>query len=306
MVVPRIKKEFLTVILIGLVVIVSGCTLPGGTDEEQPTQKVIQSSSDGVIIESFGPRDPLLMSGETTDFDVIVRNVGGEKAKNVTIYAPYIRGLAGGSKNCTDLAPPIPEKNKEGEICKASWTYTAPSVMSTKTYTPDELKIYVEFNYTTKAHFSIPLYTTNKVNELRREGKLPTATPITSNTYGPIKFRYEGPPYLEVTKTTGTQEFDDLKLMVENVGGGGPPADEYGKKKIPSINMTSGVDFINITGDCTSENITLDYRYCTFKVNVSASKIHSIPTRGIDLIIYINSSYNYIVSKGASLTIEPK
>lgn len=303
------KKEILALLLVSLVVLVSGCTMPWESREEPVTTGITQSATDGVIIESFGVRDPYLMSGADTIFSVRVRNVGGAVAKIESINHPFIEGTFTSDNNCDGetLNPPIPDKKKEGDICEATWKYTAPDVLTEQNYKGNEFKATVKYNYTTKSKFVIPIYSQSKLNVLRREGNLPVGTPSTENSGAPIHFQYDGPAFFEAK--TPSEPYTGIKLKILNRGSGMPDTDEFGRKSIPKIEINSSIDskYAKILPkDCGEKNVILDYGYCTFGIETDNEEIKKLPNKEISLVVTVKADYSYVVDKASSLTIRPK
>ena len=303
------KKEILTLLLVSLVVLVSGCTMPWESGKEPVTTGITQSPTDGVIIESFGVRDPYLMGGAKTIFSVRVRNVGGAVAKIKSITPPFLEGNLTPTSNCDGktLNPPIPDEKKEGDICEATWEYTAPDVLTEQSYTGEEFKATIKYTYTTKSKFIIPIYSQSKLNMLRREGNLPSETPSTENSGAPIHFQYDGPAFFEAKNSS--EPYTGIKLKILNRGGGMPDTDEFGRKYIQKIEINSSIEskYAEILSkDCGKDKVILDYGYCTFGIKTDNKNITDLPNKEINLVVTVTATYPYIIDKAASLTIKPK
>lgn len=303
------NKEILAVLLVSLVVLISGCTMPWGEREEPTPTGVTQSPTDGVVIESFGVRDPYLMGGAKTIFSVRIRNVGGAVATIGSINAPFIEGNLTISNSCKGktLNPPIPDKRKEGDVCEATWEYTAPEVLTEQDYKGEEFKATLKYNYTTKSKFIIPIYSQSKLNVLRREGKLPVKTPSTENSGAPIHFQYDGPAFFEAKNFS--EPYTGIKLKILNRGSGMPDTDKFGRKSIPKIKITSTIDskYAKILPkDCGNDKIILDYGYCTFGIKTDNTAIDDLPNKEINLVVTVEANYPYIIDRASSLTIRPK
>ncbi len=302
------RREILALLLVSLVVLVSGCTLPWESKEQPTTTEITQSATGGVVIESFGVRDPYMMGSAETIFSVRVRNIGGAVAEIESIHAPFIEGNLTPTANCdgNNLTPPIPDKKKEGDVCEATWNYTAPDVLTEQNYRGEEFKATVKYNYTTKSKFIIPIYSKSKLNVLRRDGNLPSGTPSTENSGAPIHFKYDGPAFFEAKKPS--DPYTGIKLKVLNVGGGMPDTDEFGRKSIPSTEINSNINskYAEILSKDCGNKITLDYGHCTFGIKTNNTGIEKLPNKEISLVVTVEADYSYVVDKSSSLTIRPK
>ncbi len=302
------------VILLFLTILLGGCTMPWEGGEEPVNTGITQSATDGVVIESLGARDPYLISGAETKISMLVRNVGGATATNIELEPPSVDGLDYSEKDCPALTPPIPDKNKKGDSCTKEWDFEAPIYSKKITYSREGFLGRVIYDYSTRAKVTIPIYTSDKLNVLRREGKEPKETPPTDNSYAPIHLSYAGPAYLEAeTYDSSRSRTYELTINFRNVGNGRVQTGGEGRQYLRSIDFKypeNIEDYVDVDkGDCTGNKLNLrtDNGNCNFEIEIEdIDGIRELPNKELILNLEIIAEYTYIEEKSSTLTINPK
>ena len=303
------------VILLSLIIFLSGCTMPWESGEEPVTTGITQSPTEGVIIESFGVKDPLLIGGAETKISMIVRNVGGALATNIELEPPSVEDLKHSKEYCLDLNPPFPNKKELGDTCTKEWDFEAPIYSKKVVYSREGFLGRVTYDYSTNAKVTIPIYTSDRLNVLKREGKEPKGTPPTKNSYAPIHLDYAGPAYLEAeTYDNGRTKTYELTINFRNVGEGKIESDDYNSRQyLKTINFEYPSELENYIsiykGNCEGEKLKLN-RYegnCNFEIKIEdADKIKELPNKELILNLKIIADYTYIEEKSSTLTINPR
>lgn len=295
-------------ILLFLIIILSGCILPS-PDRSAP--KITQSPTEGIIIEKFGARDLYLISGSETKISMTVRNIGGGVAKNIILQPPSIDGIVDIEKECPNLYPPIPEKNKEGESCTKEWNFKAGIYSERVTYSGEGFLGRVIYDYSTEAKVVIPIYTSDRLNVLRREGKDPKEIPRTENSEAPIHINYAGLMYLKAETYEGApKKTYELTINFKNVGTGRVKT-QNGRQRLTNITFkipSLAKNYVSINEGNCDENLFLirDRGSCNFKITIDSSKIKKLPNKELYLDLTIRVEYTYIEEKSSILTINPR
>lgn len=301
------------VILLSLIILLSGCTMPW--DGEEPiTTGITQSATDGVIIESFSARDPYLISGAETKISMVVKNVGGALATNIELEPPSVEGLKYSKEDCLDLNPPIPDKNKVGDTCTKEWDFEAPIYSRKVVYSREGFLGKVTYDYSTSAKVTIPVYTSDRLNVLKREGKEPKGTPPTDNSYAPIHLSYAGPAYLEAETYDGHRSKTyELTINFRNVGNGEVQTKGDERQYLTSIDFEYPKEIENYIsidkGNCRGDKLKLmrDNGNCNFEIEIEdTDKIRELPGKELILNLEIIANYTYIEEKSSTLTINPR
>ena len=301
------------VILLSLIILLSGCIIPWESEVSIPTG-ITQSPTDGVIIESFGVRDPLLMSGAKTKILMFVRNVGGAVATNIELEPPHIDNLKYSKEYCPDLNPPNPDKNKVGDTCIKEWDFEAPLYLKKVTYSREGFLGRVTYDYLTSAKVTIPIYTSDRLNVLKREGKEPKGTPSTDNSCAPIHLNYAGPAYLEAETydSSGSKTYK-LTINFRNVGNGKVQTDGDGRQYLTDIDFKYPEEIENYIsideGNCKGDKLKLriDKGSCNFEIEIkNTDKIKELLGKELILNLEIIAKYTYIKEKSSTLTINPR
>lgn len=279
-------KKLLPLLLVISIIIVSGCTGQGGSQG---------GSSQGIIIESFGPTLSEVEPGEVFDIIARIKNVGGAE---VTGIRPEIYGLGEWKLRTiasapSSLLPPDPARGIEGEEAEITWEATAPSYKTGIDNHEFELRVY--HRYSTSAVAQIKVATDSyiksfptdeqeaKRNELGVVMEKTTSGPISVNIIAPNKVIKAGNNEVRVT------------VDIQNVGGGSVTNNE-----IP-ISISSSTSRVNcgLTGNTV--------RLTGGKSKQLRCSIYADMARGWDTIplrVDINN-YEYWVSSFATISVLP-
>jgi hypothetical protein len=265
-------QEWKYFILLFGIVFIAGCTIPG----------ISSSGGTGLTINSFTLSDTTVEPNTPILLSLIVQNTGGAKATN--IHAD-LGGLTqdwsiGGSRSLgiPDLNPPDATRGiTEGEKDEEDWTLSAPGLTSQFNY---PISVQVSYDYTTTSNnliraTSIDYYKTNKP----QTGVVETAT-----TAGPLSVTVTAPNAVFAGSTvpvyfqfhnqgSGRVQGDTLNI---NVQGSGISCQKT------QIKLISGSDAF-LRCDASTSGVTT---YQDFRISVS-------------------TSYTYVISAAASITVNP-
>ncbi len=266
-------QEWKYFILLFGVVFIAGCTIPGISTGGGGT---------GLTISSFTPSDTTVEPNTPILLSLIVQNSGGAKATN--IHAD-LGGLtqdwsidSGRSRSIQDLNPPDATRGiNQGATDEEDWTLSAPGLTSQFNY---PVSVQVSYDYTTTSNnliraTAIDYYKTNKP----QTGVVETAT-----TAGPLSVTVTAPNAVFAGSTvpvyfqfhnqgSGRVKGDTLNI---NVQGSGVSCSKT------QIKMISGSDAF-LRCDASTSGVTT---YQDFRITVS-------------------TSYTYVISAAASITVNP-
>jgi len=301
------NKEILALLLVSLVVLVSGCTMPfGGGGEEQATPG---PGTKGVVIESFTSDIDYIVGDGTQKIDLklTARNIGSEIAKDIKVRGQRLSwsGFLTEKDCATELEPPNPEINKEGQICVVTWEdLTVPEVKKVQDYTATAI---LSYDYKTTATSNAYVIKNWKLQAMKEAGETIPRTEPTVNSDAPVQleFRFSEDPL--IAKEDGNRTVAGT-LIIRKVGTGNLEYDKTARRyKIDSIKIEdpsiSGITIdsgtcsgvVNMRGDREGE--------CNFKVNIDGSKLPSdivkVPLKAI-------ANYTFVVGKDLILTVHPK
>ena len=281
------NKEILGVLLVSIIVLISGCTMPfGGGGEKQTTM----AGTQGLTILYFGPDVEYPVSGQSINLEARIKNVGDAVAKNVEgeIYL-----LSWGSTSIAkgaDLNPPDPEVGREGEEDRLTWRVKAPNVTKTQTY---DAGVHVRYDYTTTTVATIYAFSRTEYRKRmeRREPIPKVKNIVNSNSPVHVDVRIQN-----ILKTGSTDV--PITLVFKNVGGGNV---EYNAHTKHYIIKRATVKIGDTTKECS--NITMKggrEGYCTVRVDVPSTSDE------VKLPIEITTSYQYEISAETKISVHPE
>jgi len=276
-------KRLLTLLMIVVAILVAGCT---GTDHS--------SSSNGIIIESFGPMVAQVEPNEQFDIIAKIRNVGGAEVKNIR---PEIYGLAEwrlqGPYGVPDsLLPPDPTGKIQGEEAEISWVATAPAYATGIDNQEFELRIY--YRYSTSALAQIKVATDSYIKSFpsdQQEAKRnELGVKMEKTTSGPISVSITAPS--KVLKNTNTLR---IVVDIQNIGGGSLTNNE-----LPiSIKSSVGSISCDVSSPIKLSSGKSKQIRCTVNVGGLDKGWEIIPIE-VDL-----NNYEYWVNSVASISVLP-
>ena len=285
--IQKLKKEFLAVMLIGLVVAVSGCTIPIGQGEEPKTS---MAGTQGLRITYFGPDVQYPVSGQSITLEATVKNVGGSTAENIQGKL-YLLGWADTSTQTGgSLRAPDEEIGREGEETTLRWTQSAPNVTSTQTY---DAGVHIQYDYTTNTVATVYAFSREEYRKRMERGESIPKVQNVVNSDAPVHVDVRVQNILR----TGSTDVP-ITLMFNNVGGGNL---EYNNSKKQYIIRKATVEVGNTTKTCPG--ITMrggSTGSCTIKVDIPGGRDE------VKLPIEITTEYTYEVSQETKITVHPE
>jgi hypothetical protein len=303
MVVQKIKKEFLTVILVGLVIAISGCTMPQFFPSEKP--ETTPAGTQGLRIESFGPDLDFLVTNQPFSIEAVIKNVGGATAKNIK-GTPYLLAWKDykGEKSCAaSLNPPNPELNREGGTCTLKWSVKSPeaNILEPETY---RAGVRVSYDYSTITTANIYAISDKRRIALAERGEPIPKVKLVQNSNAPVHVDVKVEDVI-IIPSSGTRNVP-VTLVVKNVGNGNVKYDEstyhYVVTRVdPEVNI-AGVS-ISDDSDCT-DGVYLrggEEGSCSFTLSVSSTTQDEII-----IPIKITTDYTYEITKEAVITLNPR
>ncbi len=316
-------KNVLVLILLGLVVLLSGCI--GQTT-------VTVTTSNGLVIESFSPDFSEVRSGEQIVLSMMTENVGEADATGISteLFGLNIGGsewnLTGGSTRVSKIPGDIlrkadTSKSLAGESFEFTWDLNAPANLRVdNTYTADA-RVY--FKYTSSFISSLRFITYDYLKSLPTD-----KFEQVKKSAGVVQSEVSGAP-IQVSATVGNrplvvyndgQQFS-VQIMISNAGGGyafgktanypGFPSDGSTlansdlHKIYVSINSDLNIDCSSVLtgGDAKNGTITLTRgktktMFCTITISNKAN----IPNT-MDYALSIDLDYGYYLDSSTSIKV---
>lgn len=283
-----------------LVVLTSGCTIPG-LPGAGPALFGPGVSGSGVVIEYFEPDFKDAISGQDVQFEYRIRNTGTQPAEGCSAEILDLdRTTWGGipSKCATtfDLQPASPVFGSEGEshICIAKGV-KAPQLPAGTSFTYEPV-LRVLYKYKSVTQKTVSLLPLDDARRLQNQGKTFSAA-TSSKTQSPIDI---GIAVKEPIRVFASQTEFPVEIHVANVGGGQSritKTDNWGKAKVTI--KTEGP--IQLSSECRDKEITF-YRGSTVytcAATVDNNRV-TAPTTGI---ITATAEYDYAIDKATSITV---
>lgn len=301
------KNGILALLLVSLVILVSGCTMPWDSEEEPVTPG---AGTKGVIIQGFTPDiDYIVGDGEQEiNLKLTARNVGSETAKNVRVRGQRLSwpGFLTGEETCSEeLEPPNPAINKEGQICNVNWVnIQIPEVKKDQTYIATAI---LNYDYTTTATSNTYVIKNWKLQAMKEAGEPIPRTELTVNSDSPIKLEFKLSEDPLIAKEDGIRTVEGT-LMISKVGTGNLEYDKTSRRYTIKEIMLSESDMpgIEIVEDtCTGKvNMRGDREgECNFKIRITGSEL---PSDIVKIPLEAVAEYTFVVGKDLSLTVHPK
>lgn len=199
------------------VVMISGCTTPGGG----------QASGPGVVILAWEPDHTSVESDDDVQLRLKVKNQGGEQAEMVSAV---LTGITLGGDEWfpktgnlevpiqSILLPPNPRYGTEGEEATFIWELSAPLLPEgiTRTYTPG---VRVLYNYVTTAVKPITLVNEDELRRLIDTGGSIPSQP-SQHSGGPLSVSVVTGKHIKVSNDN--MQLVPITIHIENTGGGIP------------------------------------------------------------------------------------
>jgi len=290
-----IYNKISVVFLMGLVIVMSGCTTPWGSGEKEPT---MAAGTQGVVIEYFGPDVEYPVPDQNIDIKVRVKNVGGAEATEVK-GTPYLLAWSNytGTKECssTKLEQPNIEMGKEGEECTVKWSLKTPKdITETQTY---DAGVHIIYKYKTTTLATVYAFSDSEYVKLKERGEtIPTVKDI-KNSNAPIHVEIR----MQNVLRTGNKDIP-ITLIFRNVGNGNVKYEDYRYKldKVSAEIKGLGIDIT--TTDCDTVYMKGGKEgSCTASLDLS-----SVTNDELKIPIKITTEYTYTTSAETKITVHPK
>jgi len=309
-----LKKVLIPLCLLAIVVILSGCQLPGAGPPEV--------TGDGIAIRTFEFDYSPIYSDEDTSLTLEIQNIGGEKGgvKKITLFGPDMQGScpATGLTWCTgdgltqtfdppeELLPPDEDAGLEGEMDYYSWGLTPPPQV--KTPITSTFNVRVDYSYKTIFTGTLALYKEDYWDSLSAEerAELRAAGGVidTDTTDGPFEVTTASGRHFVIKETTTGDK--TIKFVIQNIGSGFPyTGDDITDETRYTINIpdASLIGLESCEGNPPtpvklSKGITTVVD-CTFRPGDVTF------TNKIDKQIQITLEYNYYTDDEATITVNP-
>lgn len=283
----NLKKEFLAVMLIGLVVTVSGCTMPDTGDDGDTTS---EAGTQGLRTTYFGPDVEYPVSEQDIALEATIKNVGDSEATNINGELYLLDWADTSDQSGGSLRAPDEEIGREGEETTLKWTQPAPEVTSTQTY---DAGVHVEYDYTTNTVATVYAFSREEYRKRMERGESIPKVQNVVNSDAPIHVDVRVQNILR----TGSTDVP-ITLEFKNVGGGNL---EYNNDKKQYIIREATIEVGDTTETCS--DITMrggSEGSCTINVDIPEGRDE------IKLPIEITTDYTYEVSQETKITVHPE
>jgi len=275
----------IVVLSLAMIVLISGCTIPGTTRE------VKVSSTDGLVINEFSSDITRYEDTEPVSLYLEIENVGGTTAKDIDVSikgAPW--DPTSNPPNSQDfvLEPPdlAPVPPVPGEFKIFGWDLDPYTEVPQGVELPVILTSRIEYDYSNNGVTQIPVINREEYKRRLALGLEIPSSPNVTNTRGPIHIDID-PRGLPIIIKPGETEQASLRLYIKNVGTGAPIKDyDIG-------NITIGLDLIS--------NLDVEFANCLGATSGTHASQEKILRRGesitIPCVINITSAptlYDYI------------
>ncbi|MFB6208215.1 MAG: hypothetical protein ABEJ69_02605 [Candidatus Nanohaloarchaea archaeon] len=310
----RISSNKLAFAIIGLVLIVSGCT-----SNNQDSSQVTISQEKGVVIQSFSSPRPNVRPDQKTGLQLTIQNKGGAVAKDVRAKI-YNIPKGGDGWTTTDswsmlidsqLKPANPSTGRQARELPVQWQITAPNM---------DTSVPVPYDFDLKLYYD---YSTEGVTRVQAMGKstfddsgVSFSLPAVDNTGGPVQLSATTQTPLVFFEDDASSKTEDFCVKAENVGGG-TVLHPYAKNGNSYIEKSDFKDKLSVTvktlgqdfgfGDDDiggPKNITMidgNSGHTCFSLKVMKITDEEMKTT---VPIKINADYNYFDTSSTRLTVE--
>lgn len=306
-----LKRALIPLSLLAIVVILSGCEIPG-------VGGGVVAGTNGIIIKDFGFDYSPIYAEETTGLTLTLQNVGGEKGtlKEITVFGvdapsaspgPLTWGYGTGDDFTLDsidleLLPPDPTTGFGGEEYYQEWIPEAPAdIKSSTTY---EFQTRIKYTYTTTFTGKIQVVDNDYLRTLpadEREALIKAGgVQDASVTGGPISLTAASGRHFIVRSGDSAQD-RSIKFKITNIGSGFPYKEPWDNDNLHYIIVTTdeGID-CSIPQDVKLARGKTGVISCTF-----TTPAHGAFTNKVDKMFSVELSYGYYVDSAASITVNP-
>ncbi len=282
------KNEILAVLLMTLVVLVSGCTMPDflGGGGETP----VATGTQGLAITYFGPDVEFPTPGQSIYIEARVKNVGEVEATNIGGDLYLTTWSSSKESSCTKLKPPNPEIGRDGEECILKWKVTTPTGITRKeTY---DIGAHITYGHSTKTVATVYAFSEGEYIKRMEAGQtIPTVKEI-KNSNAPIHVDVR----IQNVLKTGSSNVP-VTLIFRNVGGGNVKFDSI-KRYYIIDKATAKINEVTV-GSCSNIHLRGGREgSCSININVPAGKELKLP-------IEIKTEYIYETSGITKVTVNP-
>lgn len=280
------KKDFLALSLICLVVMLSGCI-----NEETSTT---MAGTSGVMIESFGLDLEHPFPGQTVNLEARVRNIGDAQATNIQGELYLLGWVSSSSSTCGNLDQPNEEIGREGQECTLSWTVTTPTnIEQTQTY---DVGAHIYYGYKTKTVTEIYAFSEAEFAKRMESGETITTLSTVKNTQNSDAPIHVNVRVQNVLKTGSSNV--PITLEFTNVGGGNVRYDSSSHYFV----IDSATVRINsqTVGSCSNIHLKGGRTgTCSVNINVPSGDELKLP-------IEVDTFYTYETSAETKIVVYPE
>jgi len=309
------KKALISLSLLAIVVILSGCQLPGGGGGAE-----VQGTN-GIIIKEFGFDYSPIYSGESTGLTLTLQNVGGEKGtlKDIEVFGVDAPAAAAGALTWgygtgdsftltgidQEMLPPDTTTGFEGEEYFQEWVPESPTdIKSSTTY---DFQVRVKYLYTTTFTGKITVVDDEYLRSLpsdEREALIKVGgVQDASVTGGPLSLTAaSGRHFILREGEGGTAR--SIKFKIANVGSGFPYKEPWSNDNLHIVTVTAE-DGISCGVGTTDADIKLS-RGKTGVISCEFTPpVQGTFTNKIDKMFSVTLEYGYYVDSAADITVNP-
>jgi hypothetical protein len=292
------RSNILVAILISLIIAISGCTMPQFFPSEKP--ETTPAGTQGLRIESFGPDVEFPIPNQDVYIEVVVKNVGDAVATDIK-GTPYLLAWEDykGEKSCaTNLNPPNPEINREGEECSIKWKVTTPSdIKEPQTYNAG---VSISYKYETKTLITVYALSETEYVKKREAGEqIPTVKSIV-NSDAPIHVEAR---MQDVLKLGGDKEIP-ITLIFKNVGNGNVKYENYRYKLDDVSAEVKGLGITLDDSDC-DEVFMRGGKEGSCQVTLDLSAYGPPTYNELKIPIEVTTKYTYTITTETKITVHP-
>ncbi|MFB6204855.1 MAG: hypothetical protein ABEJ75_04365 [Candidatus Nanohaloarchaea archaeon] len=300
--------------LVGLVLVVSGCTTTN-----QDSSQVTISQEKGVVIKSFSSPRPNVRPDQKTGLELIIQNKGGSVAKDIRAKL-YNIPKGGDAWTTTDswnilvdskVEPANPSTGRRAREIPVQWQLTAPE-MEAPVPTPYTFDLKVYYDYKTKGVTSIQAMSRDTFDNSDVSYSQPTLT----NTGGPVQLSATTQSPLVFFEEDGSTKKEEFCVKATNVGGG-TVLHPYAKKGNTYIESSSLENKLQVTVKTMGENFgfgnddiggpkNLTMMYGNSGQTCFSLKVNKISSKEMKTTatIKITADYNYYDTSSTRITVE--
>jgi len=210
---PKLGNNLKWALILPLVVVlVSGCTLPGGGTGV---------SGKGIVIKSFEPSLKDVESDENLLLHLEVQNQGdvkGRAAAKLIGISPTEWGVFQTDQLLDDLVPADPERGTEGAVATADWRLTSPNLKKGESVTYEPM-VRVYYSYETRAKKPVWFVTSDELRRIVQNGQS-LQSETTQVTGGPLSVNIKTGEFIRTKEENYMQSYFPIQIDITNTGGG--------------------------------------------------------------------------------------